>query len=214
MFTRQNKTFVATVIDCLPTGMPEEIVQGWIDNRELLRKKLRGIFILPTATTDNLLKLVSTVVLSATDGKEMLVSASDVFDKIEVSGEQIWQFQVPAQSTGETRVTVHKMMRNGHFPKIFQDLGGNDRDRLWQLCLTQSQIKAFCRDRSNWLCANGSGNFFLFRTISQLFVACVRKRASGKLDLEFHDFASAQIWEGDDHHRVVVPQLPVAPSGA
>lgn len=61
------------------------------------------------------------------------------------------------------------------FAKIFTSFRGD----LDKLCLTQHQIKAFCKKHANWLRTNGYATFFLFKVESVL--RCWRVRALWRL---------------------------------
>ena len=59
---------------------------------------------------------------------------------------------------------------------MFYSLGGTDQDSL---CLTQYQIKMFCKKNSGWLRNDGHVTFFLFKVDGQFFVAGVSADPDG-----------------------------------
>lgn len=150
------------------------------------------------------------IVIAATDGKETLAEATDVFPAYIDSDFKGWGLNVPSRATNETEATVYEMKDNGTFAQIFGGFGEN----LDRLCFTQSQIKKFCRDHARWLRTDGWATFFLFtpdggpikKDKSNLFVARVYVDADGR-EASVRRFSYDFVWRADGCPRVVLPQL-------
>jgi len=156
---------------------------------------------------DSILKLLSkgeSIVIDACDGSETITDAKEVFKSYIDSNFKNWGINKPGKATEETAVAVHEMVKDATFAQIFGSLG-TDLDKL---CLTQHQIKNFCKKHSNWLRAGGYATFFLFKAEDQFFVAYVSVD-SGGLDVRVSRLERGPVWLAKYAHRVVVPQLIV-----
>lgn len=142
------------------------------------------------------------IVLAVTSGKHTLTNASDVFDGYIDSDFKNWGLDVPEEATGEKEVAVYEMKDNGTYAEIFGGFGEN----LDRLCLTQDQIRVFCRDQRQWLHPQGYGTLFLFKVNGKFFVARVDVRG-GRLEVYVYQFEYASVWRAEFRYRVVVPQL-------
>lgn len=104
------------------------------------------------------LRRVKVAQLRATDGKEMIASASNVFpggifDRLKQKGK--------SKPTKKAKVIIYKITKNYSTQRFAERLG---RRKLWQ----DSQIVAFCRDYPYWV----PGTSFLFEAANgTLFVA-------------------------------------------
>lgn len=150
----------------------------------------------------SLLSGAETLMLDALDGKETLATAKEVFTSGIDGDLKKWGTNKPDIATKETAVDVHQLVKNATFAQMFGSLG-TDLDKL---CLTQSQIKNFCKKHSNWLRKDGYATFFLFKIKNQFFVADVDVDPDG-LYVYVHRFESDSVWSAESSHRIVAPQL-------
>lgn len=154
-----------------------------------------------------ILKLLSkgeSVIIDACDGIETLANANETFKSGIDNDFKNWGLNKSGDATEETAVAVHEMVQDATFTKMFTSFG-SDLDKL---CLTQHQIKAFCKKHANWLRTNGYAIFFLFKVEDQFFVAHVHVDSDGLL-VSVSRFESDDVWGAECAHRVVVPQLAV-----
>ena len=115
-----------------------------------------------------------------------------------------WNTDKPGKATEKTTVVVHEMVKDATFAQIFGFLG-TDLDKL---CLTQHQIKAFCKKHSNRLRSDGYATFFLFKVEDQFFVAGVLVDSDG-LDVFVYRLERGSVWFARCAPRVVFPQQTV-----
>ncbi len=151
------------------------------------------------------LKLISgaeTLELDPTDGIKTLAQAADVFTGHLDSDFQNYGCNVPGQPTGKTKVTVHELIKNGDFKKIFGGLSNNRN----QLCLGQDQIIQFVKKYRRWL-HKDYATLFLFKVGDEFFVAGVDLRSGGRLRARVFRFSDDRVWNAEYRDRVVVPQL-------
>lgn len=152
-----------------------------------------------------ILKLIyeaETLMLDALDGKETLATAKETFPSGIDGDFKNWGTNKPGTATKETAVQVHEMVKDATFAQMFGSLG-TDLDKL---CLTQSQIKNFCKKYPSRLCQNSYATFFLFKVEYQFFVAHAHMGPAG-LDVSVIHFGHGRVWDAEDSRRVVVPQL-------
>lgn len=152
--------------------------------------------------TLHLLSFGTTITIAPCDGTETLAQAKDVFPSGIDSDFKNWNLDKPGIKTGETRVQVHELVKNADFATMFGSLGTD----LNKLCLTQHQIRIFCKKHRNWLRPDGDVTFFLFKGNNEFFVAYVGVN-SGGLFVNVYRFEHDSVWRVDVRHRVVVPQL-------
>jgi hypothetical protein len=153
------------------------------------------------------LKLISAgtrVVISATQGTEILASANDVFSSISPDFKN-WGCDKAEQATPEVAVEVYEQIEDATYPEIFGSVN-QDFDRL---VLTTPQIKNFVMNHTKeylldaeWTCF-----CFLFKEGDEFFVADVRVLSEGKLDFRVTRFLDGSVRHAQYHHRIVVPQL-------
>jgi hypothetical protein len=151
------------------------------------------------------LKLISgdkKITVAATDGTETLANTNDVFYYID-NDFRNWGTNVAGKRTVETTVQVYEMIKDGNFSQIYGGFGEN----LDRLCLSQAQIKVFCRDHRGWLRKEGYGSFFLFKVGTEFFVASVRVYSDGYLYADVDRLSYGFVWRADDRLRFVFPQL-------
>jgi len=140
--------------------------------------------------------------LDALDGKETLAIAREVFSSGIDSDFEDWGTNKPGIVTKEQVVDVYELVEDGTFAQMFGSLG-TDLDKL---CLTQSQIKNFCKKYPQWLRQNGYATFFLFKVEDQFFVAGVRVRSDG-LYVYVSRLLHVHVWSAEYSHCMVLPQL-------
>lgn len=143
-----------------------------------------------------------TLMLDALDGKETLATAKEVFPSGIDGNFKNWGTNKPGIATKEQAVDVQELVKDGTFAQMFGSLG-TDLDKL---CLTQSQIKNFCKKHPQWLRQNGYATFFLFKVEDQFFVAKVLVN-SGGLYVNVYRFEVGYVCHAVYSHRMVVPQL-------
>jgi len=144
------------------------------------------------------------IIIDSCDGSETLANAKETF-KAGIDGDfKNWGTNKPSNRTEETAVAVHEIVKDATFAQMFGSLG-TDLDKL---CLTQHQIKNFCKKHSNLLRTNGYATFFLFKVEDQFFVASVGVD-SGGLSVSVYGLERDDVWNARCAPRVVVPQLTV-----
>jgi len=194
--------FQMTVLRALPRDINQEIADGLRNNGEALAKVFRDA-LMPDAKTDKFSKVISpSLVIGATDGKEILADADDVFAYID-SDFRNWKADEPGQMTEETKVRVREMSNNATFSQVFGELSNDVR----KLCLDQSQIKSFVKNNRGWLHPDGWAMFFLFELYGNFFVAGVCVGSGGGLGVSVRRFETSRVWLAEDRRRLVVPQL-------
>jgi len=139
--------------------------------------------------------------IDAVNGEETLAQAKDVFSSgIDLDFKK-WGTDQPGIATEETPVQVYEMAQDATFAQIFSSLGDLDK-----LCLTQHQIKNFCKKHPDCLRSDGFVTFgfvtcFLFKVGNKYFVAHV----SG-LYIYVYRLKDGTVWKAETPHCVVVPQ--------
>ncbi|MFA5095514.1 MAG: hypothetical protein WC447_02565 [Candidatus Paceibacterota bacterium] len=169
-----------------------EILQGVVDEVADVKTYLRRLF------------ETETIIIDACDGSEILATANEIFKSGIDSDFKNWNTDKSGKATKETAVAVHEMVKDATFAQIFGSLG-TDLDKL---CLTQHQIKMFCKKYSNRLRPDGYATFFLFKVEDQFFVACVIVNSDG-LHVFVDRFEDARVWCARYALRVVVPQQTI-----
>ncbi|MCX6794485.1 MAG: hypothetical protein NTY31_00575 [Candidatus Falkowbacteria bacterium] len=170
-----------------------------------LQDIIEGKFNHKKTANDAILRMISggeSIIIDSCDGSETIANAEDTFKSGVDSDFKKWGTDKPGQATEDTAVQVYEMVKDATFVQMFGFLG-TDLDKL---CLTQHQIKRFCKKHANWLRTDGYGTFFLFKVEDQYFVARVRVLGDGLVVHVFrleNDF----VWNAEGLHRVVVPQL-------
>ena len=138
--------------------------------------------------------------LAATDGRETLAEASDVF----MIGIYKATKRGVCKTTPKTVLVVYEIVKSGTFRQIFGGFGEN----LKRLCWTENQIVTFCRDHYGLLRKDGRGTFFLFEEENGgFFVAIVRMDDDGTLDVFVRSLEIVDVWRAEFQHRVIAPQL-------
>lgn len=151
---------------------------------------------------NSILRLITTLTLDATDGKQTIADSNGVFSSID-SDFKNWSANKTGISTKESLVDVYEMAKDARFTQMFGSLN-SDLDKL---CLTQHQILNFIQKHRNWLRTEGYGTLFLFKADDQFFVARVGFNGDGSLRVVVRRFEDDSMWNAVYRHRVVVPQL-------
>jgi hypothetical protein len=188
----------------------QDIIEGKFDYRLTWNEKGTSMVYVKNTTnkikSDNaVLKLISgteTLILDALDGKETLATAKEIFPSSIDGNFKNWGTNKAGIATKKQAVDVHEKVLDGTFAQMFGSLG-IDLDKL---CLTQSQIKNFCKKHPNWLREDGYATFFLFKVEGQFFVARVYVDSSG-LYVCVDRFEYDGVWLAENFHRLVVPRL-------
>lgn len=152
-----------------------------------------------------ILKLLSkgkSIIIEKCNGKETLAQAEEIFKSGIDPDFKNYKLDKDGKATEETAVQVHEIIKDSTFTKMFGSLG-TDLDKL---CLTQHQIKSFCKNHPDWLRKDGYGTFFLFKVDGNFFVADVDVNSDG-LRVHVIRFERGNVWIAEDLHRVVVSQL-------
>jgi hypothetical protein len=203
-FDGQTARFLAAVATCMPS-LQGDVMQGWIDNPNALKKVLAGALCPPQVEEPKVylqqLYVGEKIIIGPTDGTEMIAQAKDVFSYGVDADFKNWSLDVPTRPTEKAEVVVHELVKDGSFKEIYGRSAA-------ELCLTQAQIIGFCRKHKDKLRQDGRhGTFFLFERDGKFFVAAVFVVSDGCLDAKVHRFSSGDVWSAEYRHRFVLPQL-------
>ena len=188
---KQELKLGACILQNLPDMSPK-IMQRWIENPEALKRFLLGL------DPRRYLYRTKTVTLAATKGEVTLGQAGDVFLGFVDSYFETRGTIVSGEDTGETVVDVYEMVQREKPEILFRSVGD-----LRELCLTQGQIKEFCRSHRNLLLKQGHGTCFLFEVRETLFVAGVNV-VDGKLRIYANCLDFPSHWDMSKELRLVV----------
>lgn len=144
------------------------------------------------------------IIIGATDGKETLAEAKDVFSDIDGSFLGL-EINVPGEPTAEVGAQSYIVKKDGKFKDFFKDFEEN----MDYFCLTQSQIKEFCRKHPDKI-SNKGLTLFLSKIKGNYYLVYVKKFHIGKkwvLRTGALPFQSGYIWHSKYCHNIVVPQL-------
>ena len=137
------------------------------------------------------------VCLAATDGQATIAGASDVFAVyIDPRFDKIKNAQAATLSVD---VQVRDIKSDGTIQEIFCAVSEN----LDQLCLTQSQIKEFCKNHAARLRSNGLATFFLSKEKGRYFVTEVYG-FDNALHARYLPLFDPYVWNGEYRHKIVV----------
>ncbi len=142
------------------------------------------------------------LMLDACDGKQTIAKAQDMFSWID-SDFASWGTDVEGKPMPEASVSVHEMVEDANFAKMFTSLSGD----VGSLVLTQSQIRNFVTKYRAWLRTDGWATFFLFQENDELFVASVRLDSGARLGIVVDRFGRAGVWFAVYQRRLVVPTV-------
>ncbi len=146
-------------------------------------------------------QLTTGLIIPVCNGAETLANATDVFQGYIDPNFKNWETNKPSKATGVATVDVYEMTKDATFAGMFGSIGA-DMDKL---CLTQHQIKTFCKKHDEWLSSDGYAIFCLFKVEDQFFVAGVDTYSDGWF-VYVYRFEFDFVWST---HRVVVSQLTV-----
>jgi hypothetical protein len=151
-------------------------------------------------------KLISTdvdLIISATNGKELLSNANDTFSII---GKEFKAAEIneKSQDTLETQVEVYEVIKPSNLSQMFTSIFEDVR----MLDLSQSQIKEFIRTQSGWLNIPPYPTFFLFKSFGIAYVAQVNVLPDQRKTLRFQEYESEFTWQVSRRPRIVVPKIP------
>jgi hypothetical protein len=140
------------------------------------------------------------ITLQPTNGSAIIANATDVFNWVDPDFKN-WGTDVSDNPTGQARVRVYEMVKDGNLQKIFCGLS----DDLNLLCLTQDQIIQFVKKHRRYLRTEGHATFFLFKVGNEFFVAYVYLHSGGRLEVFVRRFSDDYVWSaGYLLNRVVV----------
>lgn len=189
-----------------------EAIVNKLGGEECAEKFLRGEIVVQQFAPNPILRCISDgadLVIPACDGSHTLANAKKVFKSYIDSNFKNWGLDKKGESTKETPVVVHEMIKDATFAQIFSSFGVD----LGKLCFTQHQVEVFCENHPDWLRIDGYGTFFLTKknwknsaTIGNLFVAVVVVDFDGLFVNAFR-FEYDNMWGADYQHHLVVPQL-------
>jgi hypothetical protein len=179
---------------------------------EKVAEALQAIVDEPVATAKKYLRDLychTRVMLGAT-GRVTITESTDVFTAGVDSDFVNWGLNTPSRSNLVTAVTVYEQILNGTFAEIYGSLGDPNR-----LCLTQSQIVAFCKKHRDKLRGDGYATFFLLKKEPEegdeekpeFFVADVFVIDDRRLRVLVHRFSLGYVWRAKYRSRFVLPQL-------
>lgn len=149
------------------------------------------------------------VIIGATDGKETLVCAGDIFSSIDPNFIK-WGCDAKEKPTPKTSVEMYEIIEDATYQHIFGGFGQN----LDRLCFTQAQIRLFAKDHKDCFCKEGLGTFLLFKVEAkkggeqdEYLVARVRLFSVGYLVLQVERFSPETVHRAKDHYLVIIPKL-------
>ncbi len=155
-----------------------------------------------------------TLILDALDGKETLMRAKEVFPAGIDRDFKKMSTNKAGIATQKQAVYAYELVRPGTLKKMFNSFGVD----LDKLCLTQAQIKNFCRNHP-WLDDDGHETLFLFKVEDQFFFAHVyvsvyesrvgffKYKSYSGLCVKMLPFSIGNCWHASRSLRLVVPQL-------
>lgn len=148
-----------------------------------------------------LLSKNESIIIEKCDGTETLAQAEKVFKSGIDPDFKNWKLDTASKATEETAVQVHEIFKDSTFTQMFGSLVAD----LDKLCLTQHQIKSFCKNHPDWLRKDGYGIFFLFKVGGNFFVARVDVDSDG-LDVSIFGLEYVDVWGAGYLRRLVVPK--------
>lgn len=149
------------------------------------------------------MKKLNTITLPALSGKDTISQAKNVFTAWIDSDFENWGTDKKGNKTDVISLAVCEMTEDATFAQLFT--------KPDEMCLSQAQIIAFCKNHKDELRQDGYATFFLFKVDIEFFVASVYVR-SGELYVFVYPFSNAHVWCSGYRHRVVFPQLALEPS--
>ncbi|MFA5888673.1 MAG: hypothetical protein WCW47_01200 [Candidatus Paceibacterota bacterium] len=188
-------------VNLIGSGGRLRMIKAYLDGDADIMPKV----VKPTKKSAFYLRLVSggeTLTISACKGKRTIAKAKTVFRGYIDPDFVNYGLDVEGVATPNTDVEVHELVRNGKFVDIYANVGVP----LDNLVMTQGQVISFCETHQDWLRMDGYGTFFLVKKDNEFFVASVRVCPFG-LHVRAHRLSLDHVWDGEDRHRFVFPQL-------
>ena len=162
----------------------------------------KGIKVLTDTEHLHLISNDTRLVIPPTKGVETLID-QNVFYEIEDSLFSPPYQTSPDGSKSEVEVQVFELVKDGRFAKIFSSFDVS----LNNLCLTQEQIKTFCRYYPEWLRKSGFTTSFLFHLAGSVWVASVVVRCDGNLVVRRRPLSFGVVCQAEFKARYVVPRV-------
>lgn len=145
------------------------------------------------------------ITIPVTGGQRTIADAKKVFTWGIDSDFQRWGTNKPSGNKPETDVKVLEMYQDATFKQLFESFG----KPLDELCMTQDQIIAYCEKHKDKLRRDGYGNFFLFKSGDEFFVARVFVDDGGELGAFVYRLEDGIVWRGVFRLRVIVPATAI-----
>lgn len=142
------------------------------------------------------MKHLNTVEIPALSGKK-LIKDSKLFSYIDPDFINYGASEV-SKATKEIKVDVLELTEDSTFRQMFTNPE--------KMALTQEQILWFIENHKDKLNEDWY-NFFLLKSKSNFFVACVYVDGDGSLNANVCRFGDAGVWDAEYRHRFFVPQL-------
>jgi hypothetical protein len=159
------------------------------EGRPLVRACAKKIFeVLKYGAPVEFLKYKERIIFDACDGSALLADAGDVFPASNLDFSN-WAVDERGEDTGGTPVDTYDIVKGGTLAQLFGSLSSD----VGKLCLTQAQIISFFQ-QGNY------GNFFLFKSYNQFFVASIHNDPDSQLTLWLRRFG----WDVEVSSGVVV----------
>lgn len=178
---------------------------------DALQNIVENIFCKKKKNRNKVLSLISEneiLRIEPANGYETLAEAKAVFPTGIDNDFKNWSTNKGEGATMDTMVQVYEMEQDANFKEMFMSLSKN----LDKLCLTQHQIKIFCKNYPHWLRADGLATFFLFKVKKneeqledQYYVADVDVDGGG-LYIMLYRYSSGITWDAEAKRRLVVPK--------
>jgi hypothetical protein len=144
------------------------------------------------------------VIIEACDGSEFIFGSLDVFESSVDSNFKSWGLDVPSDSKEETALSMYKPTRSATLRQMFSAI---DPD-LNKLCLTQHQIKLFCRKHRRLLSHNqDKHNFFIIKVGNRFFVVAVLFNSAVSMYVLLFNIHHPFIWPLIKVGKIIVPVM-------
>jgi hypothetical protein len=182
-----------------------EELENFLTMKTSKRREFFGILTPKKQLKKQFLKLISgrkSIIIEACDGAQTIADAKDVFPLFIDPDFTRWGLDNPSTPTEQTPIKVYELVKDA---KLIEMLDSLETD-LDKLCLTQHQIKTFCKKHSNWLNSNGKENFFLFKENEKFFVARVVCSLDGLMSVHVSNIKENYIFSDEYKYRFVLPK--------
>ncbi|MEK7209276.1 MAG: hypothetical protein AAB677_03380 [Patescibacteria group bacterium] len=150
--------------------------------------------------------LIPDLIIPATDGRQTLALANEVFTGGVDPDLKNWGCNLPDEARPETAVNVHELIADATFQQMF----GEEGVGLDEFCLTQGQIIKFVTEYREHLHPQGYATFFLFKSHGEFFVGRVSWVDAGRrLKVNVNRLSNGDVWNASGRRRLVLPRLPL-----